>query len=106
MGKQVRNLDQFLSVTSIHGLSYVKSDSGISAVSRIVWAVVIVMGFSTGTFIIYTSYENWGKHPILTTIETTTYPIQVIFQLNAFCVRILYFNDCSECSISHNHNMF
>ena len=60
-------LRQFLESTTIHGLAYIASTAKLS---RLIWILVVIIGFSTAGFLIYQSFQSWEESPITTTIET------------------------------------
>ena len=58
---------QFLENSTVHGLSYISSSKSIS---RFLWTLVVVSGFSFACVLIYQSYQSWESSPVSTTIET------------------------------------
>ena len=57
----------FLESSTIHGLTYI---STTSKYVRLLWTIVVIIGFTTAGIIIYQSFETWAETPISTTTET------------------------------------
>ena len=57
----------FLDSSTIHGLAHISSTRKFV---RICWIIVVFAGFCTAGYLIQTSFNNWEKSPISTTIET------------------------------------
>ena len=65
--KCLEHAKEFLDTSTIHGLSWI---SGTRKWSRLFWILIVIGGFSGAGYLIYTSFDNWEKSPISTTIET------------------------------------
>ena len=63
----MEHVKEFLDTSTIHGLSWI---SGTRKWSRYFWILIVALGFSGAVYLIYTSFDNWEKSPISTTIET------------------------------------
>ena len=63
----MEHVKEFLDSSTIHGLSWI---SGTRRLTRLLWILVVIGGFSAAGYIIHTSFYNWGQSPITTTIET------------------------------------
>ena len=61
------NIKTFFDTSTIHGLSWI---SGTRRWSRLFWILIVAGGFSGAGYLIYTSFDNWEKSPISTTVET------------------------------------
>ena len=59
---------EFLESSTIHGLGYISSSK--SHVTKVLWACVVITGFSTAGFLINNSYTDWKDNPVSTTIST------------------------------------
>ena len=57
----------FLEFSTIHGLTYI---STTRTLVRLFWIVVVILGFSTASLLIYQSFQAWEESPVSTTIET------------------------------------
>ena len=57
----------FLESSTIHGLTYI---STTRTLVRLFWIVVVILGFSTASLLIYQSFQAWEESPVSTTIET------------------------------------
>ena len=61
----------FLSSSTIHGISYIASSK--SKVAKIIWSIIVVCSFIAAGYLINSSYSAWTDSPISTTV--TTHPI-------------------------------
>nr|XP_027222621.1 pickpocket protein 28-like [Penaeus vannamei] len=65
---------EFCKETSFHGVKYfVKED--LHAVKRLFWVLCWLVSLGACCYYIYTNLMEYQSSPILTTIDTTTYPI-------------------------------
>ena len=62
------SLREFLETSTIHGLSHIASSP--SKVSKCLWSLVVVAGFTIAVTLINNSYTDWQASPILTSIST------------------------------------
>ena len=60
-------IKNFLESSTIHGLTYI---STTSKYVRLLWTIVVIIGFTVAGIIIYQSFETWADTPISTTTET------------------------------------
>ena len=70
------NLQTYCDESSIHGVQYVAPSRVL--LERILWAILIVVFFTSAGFVVANLLENWEENPIITTIYSTSYPIQKI----------------------------
>ena len=63
----MKDLKNFLELSTIHGLYYLSS---ARRWARLFWILVVISGFSGAIFLINESFYNWEQSPIKTTIET------------------------------------
>ena len=61
-------LKDFLGRSTIHGLSHISSSP--SKISKCLWCVVTLAGFTAAGFLIKSSYQAWGESPISTSVST------------------------------------
>ena len=59
-------LNEFLESTTIHGLYYVSTCK--SRIAKAGWLFVVAMGFAASTVLIHSSFSEWAKSPVATTI--------------------------------------
>ena len=64
-------LKEFLESTTIHGLYYISTCK--SRIAKAGWLLVVVMGFAASTVLIHSSFSEWAKSPVATTI--TPHPV-------------------------------
>ena len=57
----------FLDSSTIHGLAYISSTRKLA---RIIWILVVIIGFIGAGVMIHQSFESWANSPVKTTIET------------------------------------
>ena len=62
------SLREFLETSTIHGLAHISSDP--SKLSKGFWLFVVFFGFSTASYLINSSYDDWQASPIATSIST------------------------------------
>ena len=67
----MKPLQEFLSTSTIHGLSHIASAKSWAV--RIVWIIVVALGFSAAIYLISNSYTEWTESPVSST--TITRPI-------------------------------
>ena len=63
----VQEVTEFLSSSTIHGLSYI---AGNRRLVRLFWICVVIAGFTGAAVLIQQSFSSWADSPISTTIET------------------------------------
>ena len=63
----MEDVKQFLQHSTIHGLVYTSINRGIV---RLLWIIVVIIGFLGSGFMIQQSITSWANNPISTTIET------------------------------------
>ena len=67
------NCRDFLSGSTIHGLSHIGSTKKLV---RVAWIIVVMSGFTIAGYIIWNSLNYWKENPVATTIST--YPIEQV----------------------------
>jgi hypothetical protein len=73
-----RNADLYCKSSTIHGISYLTSREGISWFDHILWALALTISLCLCLLFLLTMNADWDSNPVVTTIETTYYPIQNI----------------------------
>ena len=63
-----REVNKFLSTTSIHGLLYISETQ--SRPTRIVWTLVVLAGFVVTSYFLYNTLDGFDEKYVSTTIET------------------------------------
>ena len=75
-------IKDFLESSTIHGLVYISTTR--TPLSKVLWIGVVIGGFITAGVLINSSFTEWEKSPIATTIEK--YPIsKVVFPSVTVC---------------------
>ena len=73
-----RALNSYFRETTVHGFRYVAEGENIC--EKMVWVVIIVLGFLLSGAIIYFSFEDWAATPLQTTIDKVSMPIEELSQ--------------------------
>ena len=60
-------IKEFLESSTIHGLVYISTNQ---RVTRLLWILVVFIGFSGSSYMISESFSAWATSPVSTTIET------------------------------------
>ena len=63
----MEHLKEFLDTSTIHGFSWISSSRKLS---RLLWILIVMGGFTGAGYLIHESFYNWKQSPISTTIET------------------------------------
>ena len=58
----------FLESSTIHGLLHISTNKKYA--TKLFWIVVVILGFTAASYMIYESFQTWADSPIKTTIET------------------------------------
>ena len=70
IGKVVLNMNNFkgfLENSTIHGLFFIGTTTGIR---KVVWMTAVMAGFMGAAVLISMSFQSWADSPIITNIET------------------------------------
>ena len=73
---RLSDAEAFFSHSSIHGMQYLTQNN--SCFKKIVWSLLLIFAFVSAGLVIRSLMENWEKRPIITSFDTTTFPIQDI----------------------------
>ena len=57
----------FLEYSTIHGLYHIASNRGAE---KYFWVLVVAMGFTGSSLLVYQAWDGWTRSPVSTTIET------------------------------------
>ena len=66
-------LSAFFATSTIHGFVYF---SEYNKLSRLLWLAIVASSFALGGLIIRDVWQEWLDNPVLTTIESVSYPVQ------------------------------
>ncbi len=75
MARFHKNLQDFCATTTIHGFQYLV-DSSLLVIARVLWFLSIAVSFTIAAFLIKQSFDDWFDNPVLTTIESTSAPVE------------------------------
>ena len=67
----------FSSTTTIHGISYLTSPDH-SICSSLFWILTVTLAIVGTSYQVYSIWNLWGESPVITTLETISYPIEKI----------------------------
>ena len=68
-----RMLSDFFDATTVHGFAYVHRRN--PACHRLLWSILILVGFSISGWLIFEAFQDWDENPVLTTLDTIAAPI-------------------------------
>ena len=68
-----RDIVGYFSETTVHGFRYVVEGQNIC--ERVIWALIIGLGFAFCIKVIYESSQNWKGDPIQTTLDEVSIPV-------------------------------
>jgi hypothetical protein len=74
----LRHADTYCKSSTIHGISYLTTREGISWFEHILWALALTISLCFCLLFLLTMNADWDSNPVVTTIDTTYYPIQNI----------------------------
>ncbi len=81
----LEQIRRFYTESTIHGVQYLAPDRSLC--TRILWLCLMVLAIILASLVVLSLLENWQQNPIVTTIETTNYPVQKIpFPAITVCV--------------------
>ena len=67
----------YLSISSIHGLSYLTAKD-TSWFSKIVWLLLVILAFMFGGLMVKMAMKNWDENPVLITLDNVAQPYDKI----------------------------
>jgi hypothetical protein len=73
-----RHADIYCKSSSIHGLQYLTTGEEISWFDHIIWAVALTVSLCICILLLLALNEDWDNNPVVTSIDSTSYPIQNI----------------------------
>lgn len=68
---------QFCQASSIHGVQYIKPESG-HKIKIAIWSAILCFCFVAAGIFVVNLVDSWQGNPIVTTIATTSMPVQEI----------------------------
>ena len=72
-----RTVQEYASVSVIHGLSYILSE-GQSIKERMLWLIIVCSAVAFTIYQLPEFYREWQKHPVVTVLDTVSFPIEDI----------------------------
>ena len=73
----IQDVKEFSSVTTVHGITYLAS-SDHSICARLFWILTVVLAAIGTSYQVVSIWNLWGSSPVITTLETISYPIDKI----------------------------
>jgi hypothetical protein len=74
--KYKSEVQTFCDEITLHGFMYIAPSRCI--LSKIIWICVIIVSGVSAVLVVQTLFNNWSSHPIVTTIDSTSYPVNEI----------------------------
>ena len=65
---------EYLDNTTIHGFKYIVNNK-VNFLEKIIWSLVIIAMCVTGIHLVIKAFNYWDEKPVLTTIDSITYPL-------------------------------
>ena len=62
--------------TTLHGFAYIVNGKGLP--EKLFWMAIVILGFLFGGMVVNDAFSDWAENPIITTIDTFSYPVQNI----------------------------
>ena len=83
-----KTIKEYAESTTIHGIQYIfENDS--SVYGKISWILVVLGGVTFAACLSIQGLQKWQKNLILTTVETTGYPIEKVeFPAITICAQV------------------
>ena len=72
-----RTVKEYNESTSLHGLKYT-TEYNRHSFERVFWMIVVVAFLTLGIFLTIRIVNKWQTSPIITTIESTNYPLSKV----------------------------
>ena len=73
----IQDVKEFSSVTTVHGITYLAS-SDHSFCARLFWILTVALAAIGTSYQVVSIWNLWGSSPVITTLETISYPIDKI----------------------------
>ena len=62
--------------TTLHGFAYIINGKG--GIEKLFWTTIVFLGFLFGGMVVNDAFIDWSENPMITTIDTFSYPVQNI----------------------------
>ena len=86
-----KTIKEYAECTTIHGIQYI-FENGSSIYEKISWILVVLGGAIFAGILSLQGFQKWKNNLILTTVETTAYPIErVEFPAITICAQVRHF---------------
>ena len=70
-----KNVEEFRSRSSIHGVSYTL-DRALSWLDRALWLLLFLGSITLGGFMVFTTVKDWRERQVVTTLKTMSKPVK------------------------------
>ena len=85
-----KTIKEYAENTTIHGIQYI-FENGSSVFEKFSWILVVVIGAIFAAILSIQGLQKWKNNLILTTVETTSYPIEKVeFPSITICAQVGY----------------
>ena len=86
-----KTIKEYAENTTIHGIQYI-FENGSSVYERFSWILAVLGGLIFAAILSLQGLQKWKNNLILTTVETTSYPIEKIeFPAITICAQVTHF---------------
>ena len=75
MSSFIDEISSFCNETSAHGFKYLHKGESSGPLTKLIWFILIILGFLLVGVIVYSLVLDWNDNPVITTIDTTEFPI-------------------------------
>ena len=70
-----RYFDKYCNSSSVHGFQYLTRRDDTAWPDRLIWALILIISISICAFLLNDLNEDWNSNPVVTTIESTSWPL-------------------------------
>ena len=86
-----KTIKEYAENTTIHGIQYI-FENGSSVFEKFSWILVVLIGAIFAAILSLQGFQKWKNNLILTTVETTAYPIEKVeFPAITICAQVTHF---------------
>jgi hypothetical protein len=68
---------EYAGYSTTHGISYV-FEEGQLVIERILWLLAVIVSVIVAISLSVTAYTNWQDSPVITSLATTSFPVEAI----------------------------
>ena len=96
-----KTIKEYAENTTIHGIQYI-FENGASVYEKFSWIFVVLGGAIFAAILSLQGLQKWQNNLILTTVETTSYPIEKVeFPSITICAQVGYYQFLKFSFLNH-----